>query len=312
MDTRLLTIFSAVARHNSLTLAAQEIHLTPSALSHSIKTLETELGCRLFDRVGNRLVLNQAGEQLLADVEKPLAAIRNAAIALKTLNRWGQGRLRIGAAITICQYVLPAALRDLRREFPKIQLKVESGDSPRLLELLRQHEVDLVLMVESEGAADLDVSPWFEDELMFVVGADHPWTDGRSLSKEEIRQQTLILYQRTSVTAQLLDKYLKENAIEPNSIMEIASMTAIKEMVKLNLGISVLAPWTVDAELTRGRLRMRTLSNKAIKRKWVFAHLARRRLGMPEDRFLKICQAHASGMRLDRHDLPERGRIRVN
>src|SRR5436190_15829677 len=98
MELRVLKMFSAVARHGSVAAAAQEVSLTPSALSHALRGLETEVGCRLFDRKGKRMVLNPAGEELLARVQEPMAALNAAADAVRNLGKWGQTRLRVGAA----------------------------------------------------------------------------------------------------------------------------------------------------------------------------------------------------------------------
>src|ERR1041384_8417277 len=95
MDTRLLKVFCAVAESGSLVAAAGKVHLTPSAISHSLKSLETDLGCRLFERVGKRMVLNQAGEQLLSQIQGPLSALDSAAEGIKRLGKWGHTRLRI-------------------------------------------------------------------------------------------------------------------------------------------------------------------------------------------------------------------------
>src|SRR5258706_3533662 len=95
MDTRLLKMFCAVADTGSLVTAGRKLHLTASALSHSLKALETDLGCRLFERVGKRMGLNQAGEQLLAQVRGPLLALESAADGIKRLAKWGPTRLRI-------------------------------------------------------------------------------------------------------------------------------------------------------------------------------------------------------------------------
>src|SRR3954451_16550796 len=98
MEIRLLKVFTAVAESGSLVVAGGKLHLTPSAISHSLKSLETDLGCRLFERVGKRMVLNHAGEQLLAKVREPLAALDAAAEGIKRLGHWGQTQLRVGAS----------------------------------------------------------------------------------------------------------------------------------------------------------------------------------------------------------------------
>jgi DNA-binding transcriptional LysR family regulator len=309
MDIRLLKMFRAVATLGGMPAASKQLHVTTSALSHGLKALETELGTRLFDRVGNKLLLNQAGEQLLAQTEGPLIALEHAAASIRALGRWGQSTLRVGASVSACQHILPAVFRELRKESPKVVLQVRSADTPQLVELLRQNRIDIALGPSAAASPDLELRPLFEDELMFVLSPDHPWVDGRALSKEDIARQQLIVYQSGSATNQLVDDYFREQSIAPTSAMEIGSITGIKEMVKLNLGVAILAPWVVEAELTRGVLKMRPLGAKVLKRSWVMTHLAGKRLGMMEETFYQICRRHCSGLRVDRKDLPERGKV---
>src|SRR5687767_3181824 len=138
-------MFCAVARSGSLVAASRDLHLTPSAISHGLKNLETDLGCRLFDRVGTRMLLNHAGAQLLAQVEKPLRDLAAAEEKLKQLGKWGQPRLRIGAAVSACQYLLPGVIRELKRSSPNLLLQVESGDMPEMIDLIQQNRIDVAL-----------------------------------------------------------------------------------------------------------------------------------------------------------------------
>jgi LysR family transcriptional regulator, low CO2-responsive transcriptional regulator len=311
MDTQRLRIFRAVVRHNGLPNAARELNLSPSALSHALKALEQEIGCRLFERTGNRLVLNYAGEQLLAGVEGPLLAIESAAASVRELGRWGQVRLRVGVPVTACQHILPGVFRQLRKEFPKAPLLVETGNMTQLIALLRENRIDLAIGVEPERGPDLELRALFDDELLFVLSASHPWSSGRPISRDAIRQEALILYHRTSRTSQLINHYFQDLDVDPWCTMEIASISAIKAMVQLDLGVSVLAPWVVDSELSRGTLKMRPLGSKSLKRHWVIAYLARRRLSLVEERFSVLCRAQVTGLRLDRKDLPETGRVQL-
>lgn len=295
-----------MAKHGSLALAARELHLTPSALSHSLKALETHLGCRLFDRAGNKMLLNQAGEQLLAQVQAPLAALAAAEESIKNLAKWGQSRLRIGAAASVCQHVLPAVLRELKKQHPSTLIQVESGDMPEMLPLLEQNRIDLALGILPERDSRFDTRLVFRDELLLVFAPAHPWADGRPISAEELRKQPLILYQRASFTARMVDAFFRKLDIVPSSVMEVASIEAIKELVKLNLGVSVLAPWAADKELTRGSLKMRPLGPRPVRREWGLVMLAGRRLNLVEELFCQLCRAHAASMRLDRKDVPAR------
>jgi DNA-binding transcriptional LysR family regulator len=304
METRLLKTFCAVAETGSLVTAGRKLHLTASALSHALKALETELGSRLFERVGKRMVLNHAGEQLLAQVRGPLAALDSAADAVKRLAKWGQTRLRIGASASACQHILPRVIRELKKAHSPIELLVASHDTPRLLDLIRESKLDLGLGVAPPESTEFEFRPVFRDEIMFVFAPSHPWAAGKAITAEEIKAQPFILYQRASITSRLLEGYFRDMGVAPATVMEVASTGAIKELVKLNLGVSVLAPWTVHHELARGRLEMQPLGSRPLRRQWAVMTLASRRLTLAEETFCRACRTQASAMRLDRKDVP--------
>jgi DNA-binding transcriptional LysR family regulator len=304
MDTRLLKIFCAVAESGSLVAAADKVHLTPSAISHTLKSLETELGCRLFERVGKKMALNHAGEQLLAQVQRPLAALDAAAEGIKRLGKWGQSRLRIGTSHAACEHLLPQVIRELKSKHPSLELHLLSGDTPQVIDLLHQNKVDLALGLAPQNSVGLAMRPIFRDELMFVFASAHAWADGRVLTPEEIHKQPFISCPRSSLTAHLLDDYFRQFQIMPNAVMEVSSTAATIKLVKSNLGISILAPWTVDQELTRGDLKMRPLGPKPLHCRWSVISLAARRMTLAEETFCRLCRNCATAMRLDRSDLP--------
>jgi len=262
------------------------------------------LGCRLFERVGKRMVLNQAGEQLLSQIQGPLTALATAAEAIRRLGKWGHTRLRIGASATACQHILPQVIRELKKNDSAIELRIESGDTPRVLELLRGNKVDIALAIAPENSNGFEMRSIFRDELMFVFSASHPWADGCPLTRDEIRAQQFIIYQRSSITAELIDEHFRQLDIVPNAAMEVDSIGAIIELLKLNLGVSILAPWTVENELTRKTLKMRPMGAKSLRRQWSAVSLATRRMSLAEENFCRLCRNQTAGMRLDRGDVP--------
>lgn len=303
MELRLLKVFSAIAESGSLVTAAGKLHLTPSAISHSLKALETDLGCRLFERVGKRMVLNQAGDQLLLAIREPLRALESAAEGVKRLGQWGQTRLRIGAPPAACQHILPSVIRELKKTHPSLELHVSSGDTSQVLDLIRETKVDLALCITPEAAPGLDVRPVFRDELMFIFPPNHAWANGKPVTREQICQQQFIGYNRTSFTTRMLAEYFRDMDISPRWLMEVDSVGAIVEMVKFNLGVGVLAPWTVENELTRGTLLARPLGQKSLRRQWSAVSLSVRPKTYVEETFCRLCRNHTTGMRLDHKDV---------
>src|ERR1051325_10790587 len=143
LDSRQIRAFCVLARTGSFTQAARELHLTQSGVSHSMKALERDIGCRLLDRLGKKVVLTQAGEQLLQHTTKILQEMENARESLAHLGKWGRGRLRLGASTTACQYLIPPVLREFKESFPAHTIMIEPGDTPELVALLLRHRIDL-------------------------------------------------------------------------------------------------------------------------------------------------------------------------
>ena len=147
LDSRQLRAFITLARTGSFTAAAKELHLTQSAVSHAMKALEADVGCRLLDRMGKKVLLTQAGEQFLERAGKIFAEMSEARAELEALGEWGNGRLRIGASAAACQYVLPRVLREFKRKFPKCRLQiVPTAHGPNTVIIrARQHVSDVLL-----------------------------------------------------------------------------------------------------------------------------------------------------------------------
>ena len=299
-------MFCVVAETGSLVTASARLHLTPSALSHALKSLETHVGCRLFERAGKKLVLNQAGEQFLKSIEAPLAALDQAAEALKHWGKWGQSRLRIGAPASICQYLLPGVIRELRRAHERVELEIQTVESHGWLERLQNNQLDLVITVALEQAPGLKIRPLFQDEPMLVFTPTHAWVDSPSLGPEELRRQPFILPAAAGPIRGFIDDYFRGLNIVPSTIMQVDNIEAIKTLVQLNLGVTILAPWTMEKELARKSLMLRPLGARPAVRSWAIHTLSRHRPILPEETFAKLCRQHAAGMRLDRKDLESR------
>ena len=290
LDSRQLRAFSILARTGSFTATAQELHLSQSAISHSMKALEQEIGCRLLDRMGKTVVLTQAGEQLLVHVEKVLQEMATARVELGRLGKWGSSRLRIGASTTACQHVLPAVLREFKESFPQCAISIEPGDTPEMIDALRQHRIDLAVNLEPRREEPLEFRPLFTDELVFITSPLHPWARAGKVVRDEIPRQHYILYGKGSYTFKMVEDYFRQDQVVLQSQLDLGNMEAIKELVKLGLGISILAPWTARKELQEKSLVALPLGKRKLKRRWGVLHWRGRRLNLAEETFIGLCE----------------------
>jgi DNA-binding transcriptional LysR family regulator len=291
LDSRQLRAFSILARTGSFTTTAQELHLSQSAISHSMKALEQEIGCRLLDRLGKTVVLTQAGEQLLSHAQRILAEMESARAQLGRLGKWGSSRLRIGASTTACQHILPAVLREFKESFPQCAISIEPGDTPEMIDALRQHRIDLAVNLEPRREDFLEFRPLFTDELLFVTSPLHAWARAGKVSREEIPREQYILYGKGSYTYGMIEDYFRAEQVVLHSQLDLGNMEAIKELVKLGLGISILAPWTARKELHEKSLVTLPLGKRKLRRRWGVLHWRGRRLSLAEETFIGLCES---------------------
>jgi DNA-binding transcriptional LysR family regulator len=291
LDGRQLRAFRVLARTGSFTQTARELHLTQSGISHSMKSLEREIGCRLLDRLGKKVVLTQAGEQLLRHAEKILSEMESARESLKQLGKWGKGRLRLGASTTACQQIIPPVLREFKKAFPDHTIQLEPGDTAQLVSSLSKQQLDLALLLEVEKEPHLEFHPLFMDELRFIVSAQHPWAQAGRVDRAEIPRQSYILYSKTSMMFRLIENYFRPEEMVLNTVLEVGSVEATKELVKLGLGISILAPWICRKEIEEGSLVALPLGKKKLTRRWGIVHWRGKRLNLAEETFIKLCES---------------------
>jgi DNA-binding transcriptional LysR family regulator len=217
--------------------------------------------------------------------------MESARAGLDNLTKWGHGRLRVGASTTACQHILPTVLREFRQSYPKCVIRIEPGDHGQQLELLRSGQIDLALIIEPPGPVLNEVTfvPLFQDELRFLVAPLHPWAKLGRAPREAIESETLVLYNKSSHTFRLVNEYFRDEKITLTNTIELGSMEAIKELVKIGIGVGVLAPWIARAELENGSLVSLPLGARKLRRRWGVTHLRGRRLALAEETFVGLC-----------------------
>ena len=161
--------------------------------------------------------------------------------------------------------------------------RLKDGDDKYILRELRD--------VAEAADERFDLVPIFTDELMFITSPMHPWVKDGVAPRAEIARQNLIVYRKSSQTFRAVDDYFRTEDIVLNTIIELGSMEAIKELVKLGLGVSIAAPWVVQRELEDGSLRAIPLGRRKLKRSWAVVHWRGRRLTLAEETFVGLCRS---------------------
>src|SRR4029079_18728724 len=178
-----------------------------------------------------------------------------------------------------------------KESFADHAITIEPGDTPELVSALLRHKIDLALSLEPEKEPQLEFHPLFTDELHFIVGALHPWVKTGHVERSEIPRQNYILYNKQSVTFRIVEKYFRREQMVLNTVIELGSMEATKELVKLGIGVSILAPWIARKELEEKSLVALPLGRRRLRRTWGILHWPGRRLSLVEECFITLCRS---------------------
>ncbi|MBI1841456.1 MAG: LysR family transcriptional regulator [Verrucomicrobia bacterium] len=298
LDGRQLRTFITLAKTGSFTQAGRELSVTQSAVSHAMKALERDIGCRLFDRLGKKVHLTPAGEHFLHHAERIVGAMTQARTTMGHLEKWGQTHLRIGASAEASQHILPSVLQEVLRNFPQILLTIEPCDDAGAKDLLEGRRIDLALTLRPEANGAMQFEPVFSDELALFVGPDHPWVRAGHVARADLESQPFLRCCKGSRTDRLIDAYFKHENITLNSAVEVGSMEAVKTLATLGVGVGVLPPWVARRELREGSLAMFPLGKRKLKRYWGILHPSDLPLTLAQDAFLRSCRERCEALGL--------------
>lgn len=290
LDSRQLQAFAILARTGSFTLTAREMFLTQSAVSHSMRALENDVGCRLLDRLGKKVMLTQAGEHLLQHAERVLKEMDTARTGLEQMAQWGRGRLRLAAPATLCVRLLPPVLAGFKKSYPQSLIAIEPGDAADVPDLLERGRVDLALALEAKPDERFDFLPLFTDELAFIVSPEHPWAKTGSAARADLPRETVIHYMPGSQTNRLIEAYFREENVVLNTPIQLGSMEGIRELVKRNLGVAIVAPWVAAEDIAKRALVVVPLGRRKLRRTWGVLSWRARRRSLPEETFLRLAR----------------------
>jgi DNA-binding transcriptional LysR family regulator len=261
MTLEQLRIFLAVAQHLSFTRAADSLFITQSAVSASIRNLESECNVQLFDRVGRSINLTGAGELLNVEAQNVIKQVELIREKLRDLNGLQRGELRIGASFTVGNYILSDVICAFRQAYPGIQVRCVVGTSCEIVAGIGTRRFDLGVItgeVESLGFNHLNWSTIGRDRLIIVVGKRHPWFNTASISKAELVKAKWIMREVGSGMRQTFEKVLRSWGIAPedlNVVLELNSSEMIKASIAEGIGVAVVSELMILEELKQGIFR---------------------------------------------------------
>ena len=253
MDLGQLEAFLQVAAQRSFSRAAEALGLTQPSVTARIQALERDLGETLFERNGRGVSLTDIGSAFLPHAQRVLKALQDGRDAVQSLQRLELGTLRLGAAPTISTYVLPGLLKEFRSRYPGLDVAVRTEHSDQIVQMVLADEVQVGLERHITHPEVVTV-PLYDDEVVLVASAGHPFAQRGVATIDEVSQQALIMFSRGSGYYTLVDNALRQAGVLVSPAMELDNMEATKKMVEEGLGIAILPKVAVEREVQRNEL----------------------------------------------------------
>ena len=232
MELRHLRYFAALAERLSFTRAAEQVHVTQSTLSHQIRQLEDGLGERLFDRIGKKVLLTEAGEALLPSVLRALREIDDGVRSLRGDGRVLSGRLRIASSHSFNINLVPGCLAVFLSRHPSVRVVVEELAASAIEQRLRDGAADLGIAYRPTDLEQLSFEALYEEQLVLAVRSLHPWAARKRVRMAELHQQPLLVLTSEFTTRRLLDGWLRNARAEPTILAEMNAWAPILGLVR--------------------------------------------------------------------------------
>lgn len=246
LSLRQLRAFLAVAQESSMTRAATRLHLTPSALSMLVRSLEDDLGMRLFERTTRRVLLTEAGQQFLPTVEQVFSQLDSGITSLQQSQRLKASLLSVAASPLLASALFPKVIASFRAQHPQVTVVLMDAPIDSLPDLVRRGEVDMAVGTAHIDVADLSTHLLYVDKLMLACHVDHPLAQAREVAWPSLMEEPLILMRHGSGLRSLVDKTIAKWCKHLKPAYEVSQVATALGLVAEGQGVSILPSYAIS------------------------------------------------------------------
>ncbi|GAA5443691.1 HTH-type transcriptional regulator CysL [Microbulbifer sp. NBRC 101763] len=289
---RQLEVFLACAHHENVSRAAESLSMSQSAASTALKEFEQQFELRLFERTGKRLRLNELGRQLWPKAEELLERAQELEQSLASHR--DLGRLKIGATLTIGNYLAANVMARYMEEQPGTRVELEVANTSVITERVLNFELDLGLIEGEFNHPDLEMIPWRSDELVVFCAPSHPLAKRKRLTDRDLLKAIWITREPGSGTRQTFDRAMAGLLPSLHILLELQHTEAIKRAVEAGLGISCLSKVSLADALKRGSLIALPVPQRDFHREFYFALHTQKYRSAGIERWLELCKQESS------------------
>lgn len=274
---RQLDTFLEVARALSVSRAAEKLHVTQPAVSTQMRALEDAIGLPLFEQIGRKIRLTDAGQDFQRYAIAAIAQLKELDDAMSDRLGLKKGRIEL-AIVSTAKYFVPMLLTVFRKKFPEIEVALQIHNRESIMNLLARNEVDLVIMGRALDTIDCSATVFATNPMGIVSAPEHPLSRRRQAPLSILKDQEFVVRESGSGTRQAMERLFAEHNISPPIVMEMPSNETIKQAVMAGMGLSFLSLRTVRHELNSGHLALLDIDCLPMVRQWHVTHLQSKRL----------------------------------
>jgi DNA-binding transcriptional LysR family regulator len=274
---RQLDTFLEVARQLSISRAAGVLHVSQPAVSMQLRQLEDIVGMPLYEQIGRKIRLTDAGHEVAQYTMAATAQLRQLEDAMAARRGIRKGRVEL-AMVSTAKYFVPMLLVLFRKKFPDIEVSLQIHNRESIMALLMRNEVDLVIMGRAPDAIDCVACAFATNPLGVICAPGHPLSRRRQAPLSILNGQEFVVRESGSGTRHAMERLFMEHDIHPRVVMEMPSNETIKQAVMAGMGMSFLSLRTIRQELASGHLVLVDIEGLPIVRHWHITHLAAKRL----------------------------------
>lgn len=264
---RQLKVFEAVARHLSYTRAAEELFLSQPAVSMQVKQLEEQIGVPLFEQLGKKIFLTDAGQEVHQYSRVVAHQLEELETVISNIKGLSHGKLKIAVAST-ANYFIPTLLGTFCQRYPRVTVSLNVTNRETLLHQLTNNLIDLAVMGQPPLEMELTADPFMENPLVVIAPPSHELADRKRVPLARLQNETFLLREQGSGTRIAMERFFEQRGVHISSGMEMSSNEAIKQGVQAGLGLGIVSIHTLELELKLKRLVVLNVEGFPIPRHW--------------------------------------------
>ena len=264
---RQLRLLEAVARNSSFTRASEELHLTQPAVSTQIKQLEEAVGMPLFEQMGKKIYLTEAGKEVYAFSRSIAQQFRDVESILDDMKGVKRGTISLSVTST-CKYFAPYLLAEFLKSHADVQVHLEVTNRAALVADLQENIPDMAIMGTPPEHMDLTAQAFMQNPLVIIARKDHPLANTSRIPLSRLVEENFILRERGSGTRNAVERFFEQRDVRLNTSMEMSRNEAIKHAVMAGLGLGIVSLHTLEFELLLDRIAILSVEGFPIMKEW--------------------------------------------